>query len=76
MRRMLEDNWTLVEAQPLMIAEDFSYYQQKVSGVYFLLGTGNPSKGYVYPLHSNRFNFDEEVLLYGIQLYVDILRSL
>jgi len=76
LRKMLADDWALVEVKPLMIAEDFSYYQQKVPGVYFLLGTGNPSKGFVNPLHSNRFNFDEEVLLYGIQLYVDILSNL
>ena len=75
MKNILDDD-IVVEASPLMIAEDFAYYQQKVPGVYFLLGTGNPSKGYAYPLHSNRFNFDEEVLLYGIQLYVDILNNL
>lgn len=70
------DPETTMNVAPLMIAEDFSYYQQKVPGVYCLLGTGNPSKGYTYPLHSNRFNFDEEVLLYGIQLYVNILSNL
>lgn len=74
-KNILDDD-VVVEASPLMIAEDFAFYQQKVPGVYFLLGTGNPSKGYAYPLHSNRFNFDEEVLLYGIQLYVDILNNL
>lgn len=75
LKKMLDDE-IIVEPSPLMIAEDFAYYQQKVPGVYILLGTGNPSKGYTYPLHSNRFNFDEEVLLYGIQLYVEILSNL
>lgn len=75
LKNMLSDE-ILVEPSQLMIAEDFAYYQKNVPGVYFLLGTGNPSKGYIFPLHSNCFNFDEEVLLYGIQLYVDILNNL
>ena len=45
---------------PLMTAEDFSRYQQKVPGVYFLLGVGNTP-----PLHSPVFQFDEEVLTVG-----------
>lgn len=44
----------------LMTAEDFSRYQQKVPGVYFLLGIGNTP-----PLHSSDFQFDEEVLTVG-----------
>ena len=75
LKNMLSDE-ILVEPSQLMIAEDFAYYQKEVPGVYFLLGIGNPSKGYTYPLHNNCFNFDEEVLLYGIQLYVDILNNL
>jgi len=60
---------------PLMISEDFSYFQKEVPGVYFFLGCGNREKGHTFPLHSNRFNFDEEVLLLGIQMYVNILQS-
>lgn len=46
--------------KPLMTAEDFSRYQQRVPGVYFLLGIGNTP-----PLHSPVFQFEEEVLTVG-----------
>ncbi len=65
----------LQDVQPLMIAEDFSYYQRRVPGVYMFLGCGNESKGFTAPLHSSKFNFDEEVLLYGLQIYHDIIKG-
>ena len=52
---------------PEMIAEDFAYYQKEVPGVFFFLGTQTP-----YALHNAKFNFDEEVLLNGIELYKNI----
>lgn len=65
----------LQDIQPLMIAEDFSYYQQRVPGVYMFLGCKNESKGFTAPLHSSKFNFDEEVLLHGLQVYHDIIKG-
>ena len=55
----------LVDIEPLMIAEDFSYYQEKVPGTFMFLGCRNEDKGFTFPLHSSKFNFDEEVLLLG-----------
>ena len=65
----------LVDIDPLMIAEDFSYFQQKVPGTYMFLGCRNEEKGFTAPLHSSLFNFDEEVLLLGLQIYVNILKN-
>ena len=64
------------EIKPVMLAEDFSYYQRTVPGVFFMLGTGNRDEGYVHPLHSCYFNFNEEVLTVGIEMYVRILEGL
>ncbi|MGI6112729.1 MAG: M20 metallopeptidase family protein [Mahellales bacterium] len=61
--------------KPLMIAEDFSFYQKKVPGLFMLLGTKNEHKGYIHPLHSDRFNFDEEVLLKGVEIFKTILEK-
>jgi len=61
---------------PLMISEDFSYYQKEVPGIFFMLGCKNEKKGYVHTLHSNKFNFDERVLLIGVQVFVNILVNL
>jgi amidohydrolase len=66
----------LFAINPMMIAEDFSYYQQKVPGVFLYLGSKNKQLGYTYPLHSSCFQFDESILLTGIQLYKNILLGL
>ncbi|GHV36868.1 amidohydrolase [Synergistales bacterium] len=61
-----EDN---VEESPmLMTSEDFSFYQKKVPGVFFFLGSGDEAKGTTVPHHSPRFNIDDDVLPTGIAL--------
>lgn len=67
------DNLELLK--PLTISEDFSYYQKQVPGLFFMLGCRNEAMGYVHPLHSNRFNFNEEILLYGIQLFYNLYKA-
>lgn len=60
---------------PIMLAEDFSYFQKEVPGVFFFLGCGNDEEYYCQPLHSDRFNFNERALGYGIQAYVNIIKQ-
>lgn len=55
--------------EPEMISEDFSWYQKKAGGVFFFLGTGTG-----IPLHASTFDFDESILLKGIELYKKITR--
>lgn len=50
--------------EPLLIAEDFAWYQQWLPGVFMLLGTGTG-----IPLHSDTFNFDESILMRGVETY-------
>ena len=59
----------------MMLAEDFAFYQKEVPGVFTMLGTKNEKKGYVHPLHSDQFNFDEIVLIKGVELYLSIAKS-
>lgn len=54
--------------EPLLIAEDFAFYQRYLPGVFFLLGTGTG-----IPLHADTFNFDERVLLRGVRAYQQLL---
>lgn len=54
--------------EPLLIAEDFAFYQRYLPGVFFLLGTGTG-----IPLHADTFNFDERVLLGGVRAYQRLL---
>ena len=62
--------------QPWMIAEDFSFYQKAVPGVFFFVGTRNEELGYTYSLHHPKFNFKTDVLSVGIQAYQTLLRKL
>lgn len=64
-----------VEHEALTISEDFAYYQKEVPGVFMLLGTRSEEKGFIHPLHSCHFNFDEKVLLKGVEAYARILES-
>lgn len=50
--------------EPLLIAEDFAWYQQWLPGVFLLLGTGTG-----IPLHSDTFDFDERILMRGVETY-------
>lgn len=59
--------------RPVMLAEDFAFYQQAIPGLFMLLGTRNESRGHVHPLHSERFNFNESVLTTGVRAYLAIL---
>lgn len=65
----------VVLQKPQMISEDFSFYQRKVPGLFYFLGTGNKDLGYVYPLHHSKFNLDGSVLMLGVESYLDILKS-
>ena len=62
--RDLGDDAFSVLAEPTMIAEDFSWYLQKYRGIFCHLGAGRSC-----PLHSNRYDFDDELLAYGIRYF-------
>ena len=68
---------TLVE-EPLLIAEDFSFYQRHLPGLFLLLGVGAPADDEAAcgdagcatsALHTGTFMFDERVLLRGLSAY-------
>lgn len=50
--------------KPVMTAEDFSWYQRCLPGVFFLLGAGD-----VPALHSDRFQFPEAILAKGADFF-------
>ena len=57
-----------------MLAEDFAMYRKAIPGVFMGLGTRNDEKNLTSNLHTHSFNFDEKVLLRGLQVYLNILR--
>ena len=57
-------------AKKTMLAEDFSYYTKELPSLFMLLGIDKNEGS--YPLHSDHFNFDEEILTVGIEAYLKI----
>ena len=55
---------------PNMGGEDFSAYQQKAPGAFFLVGAGNEEKGIVNPHHHPRFTIDEDALDNGVKVFL------
>ncbi len=45
-----------------MGAEDFAYYQKKVPGTFFFIGSTNQQKDLIYGHHHPKFDFDEAAL--------------
>jgi len=56
-----------------MGGEDFSYYLQEVPGCYVRFGI-RPPAGEVHPVHSSRFEVDEEVLATGAAWFAEVAR--
>lgn len=53
-----------------MGGEDMSFFLQEVPGCYFFLGSANFEKGLSFPHHHPRFDFDENVLSLGVEIFV------
>lgn len=53
--------------------DDFAYYQQKILGVYFLLGGSNFEKGMVAMNHAPNFKVDEECIRTGIKSFSSLI---
>ncbi len=51
-----------------MTAEDFSYFAQEIPACFYRLGTSNASKGLGAPLHTGKFDIDEDALRIGSSL--------
>lgn len=52
---------------PQMGAEDFALYQERIPGLYFFLGVGNPAKKITAMIHTEYFDMDEDALPVGVR---------
>jgi metal-dependent amidase/aminoacylase/carboxypeptidase family protein len=53
--------------------DDFAYFQQKIPGVYFLLGGSNLKKGMIAMNHAPNFEMDEESIRTGVNCFSALL---
>ena len=57
-------------AEPTMTAEDFSWYQRHVPGIFFFLGLGD-----VPALHADHFDFDDSLLEKGADFFEQLAEA-
>lgn len=57
--------------RPSMTAEDFSWYQKTLPGLFFFLGLGDTPA-----LHADTFDFDEAILLKGADFFEKLAETL
>lgn len=60
--------------EALMLAEDFAFYQKAIPGVFFFVGT--KCQEYQSGLHTETFDFHEEVLETAVDLYEKLARNI
>ncbi|HEY3311170.1 MAG TPA: amidohydrolase [Anaerolineales bacterium] len=78
-RSLLPDHELDESGRFTMGAEDFAFYQQKIPGAFFFIGSTNQQKGFIYGHHHPKFDFDEAALPRGAALMtqaaIELLRS-
>ncbi|WP_295178243.1 amidohydrolase [Variovorax sp. 67-131] len=57
--------------RPLPNSEDFSAFLKHAPGAYVFVGARSAAKGIVHPHHHPHFDFDEDALLHGVQLFAN-----
>ena len=67
--RMMFEKERFQPVRPLMLGEDFSWYQTRVPGTFALVGCGKPGEP-VYQNHNGRFAIYEPILLDTILLHL------
>ena len=66
----------VVDLEPRMTAEDFSYFALEVPSCYYRLGIRNEAKGIVSNLHTSTFDVDESCIETGAGLMAYIAQRM
>lgn len=62
----------VLEMQPLMGSEDFSFFAEVIPGYFFFLGMKNETQGRFGSEHSPYFRVNEDALPYGAALHASL----
>jgi amidohydrolase len=63
----------VTDMSPIMASEDFSYYVQKIPGVYFFTGSKTEDPNTQFPHHHPRFNIDERAMKNSAKAFLSIM---
>lgn len=58
-----------------MASEDMGFILDEIPGCYFFIGARNEEKGYTYPHHHPKFNFDERAMIDGVAVMAEAVAS-
>lgn len=68
--RKIESVEELVELEPSLGGEDFSYYLQRVPGSFFYTGTRNENFKADFPHHHPKFDIDERGMVNAVKVFL------
>lgn len=57
-----------ISTRRTMASEDMGFFLDEIPGCYFFIGARNEEKGYTYPHHHPKFNFDERAMIDGVAI--------
>jgi amidohydrolase len=66
----------VIPVGPIMASEDFSYFLEKVPGIFLWLGTSAPSAKVIYPLHNAAFCVEPNAIVSGVKALCAIIHTL
>ena len=62
----------VIEIKAITGAEDFSFFQKEVPGLYFFLGGKSPGETEAFPHHTPDFYIDESGMLLGVKTFIQM----
>ncbi|TDM13511.1 amidohydrolase [Macrococcus bovicus] len=68
--KKIESVTELIELEPSLGGEDFSYYLQRVPGAFFYTGTRNENFKADFPHHHPKFDIDEKGMLSAVKVFL------
>ncbi|MCX7748296.1 MAG: M20 family metallopeptidase [Clostridia bacterium] len=66
--KIIPEKSIITGISPSMLAEDFSYYAEKIPSAIFNLGCKSNREGVINSLHNSRFNIDEDCIQVGMEI--------
>ncbi|WP_306010659.1 amidohydrolase [Paenibacillus sp. FSL H8-0548] len=61
---------SVIRSEAITVAEDFSYYLEKVPGCFIFVGAGNESCGATFSHHHPKFDIEENAMLKAARLLI------
>lgn len=66
---------TVIAEKCMLGGEDFSAFASIVPSTFVFVGGGNPELGFDYPHHHPKFGIDEDGMMYGLQLLINVVEK-